>query len=188
MALDYGLDLIQQSNGEYICVCPFHADVNPSMRIYPNSNSFHCFGCQAGASIFEFVMRMENIEFKEALYRLAERAGYNSTFVLRDIEIHEMNENFNSQRDQIEKILYISAKRIYTTILNSGIVSKKVLFERFEKLWCWYDRQQYIFDKKRFIGQDSNQLVVILYRFHEVFLQKLQELEKELLQGVNNVE
>lgn len=186
--MEYGLDLIQQTNGEFICICPFHADVNPSMRIYPSSNSFHCFGCQAGASIFEFVMRMENIEFKDALYRLAERAGYNSTFVLRDIKIHEINENFNVQRDQIEKMLYANAKKIYTIIFNSGIVSKKVLFERFEKLWYWYDRQQYIFDKKRFLGQDSNQLIIILYKFYEVFLQKLQELEKELLQGVNNVE
>jgi DNA primase len=127
LALEYGIDLIQQTNSEYICLCPFHADVNPSMRIYSATNSFHCFGCQAGSSIFEFVMRMENIEFKDALYRLAERAGYNSIFVLRDIEIRQIDENFITQRDKIEKSLYTHAKIIYNALQETRHISKKEL-------------------------------------------------------------
>jgi len=187
LALEYGLDLIQQTNGEYICVCPFHADVNPSMRIYPDTNTFHCFGCQAGASVFEFVMRMENIEFKDALYRLAERVGYNATFVLRDIKIHKIDENFATQRKRIEGTLHLRAKKIYETVRVAGIVPKKILYEYFDELWKWYDEQQYIFNKKLFKGHDPSQLVVILYRFYEAFLQKLQKVEYNLTQGDLNV-
>ncbi len=187
LALEYGLDLIQQTNGEYICVCPFHEDINPSMRIYPQSNSFYCFGCQAGSSIFEFVMQMENIEFKDALYRLAERVGHISTFVLRDIEIHQLDESFIVHRNKIENALHSHAKKIYKIAFEGGI-SKKTIFEYFDTLWQWYDYQQYIFDKKLFEGHNSEKLIVILYRFYEAFLQKLYNLEKNLMRGEINAE
>jgi len=52
-------------------VCPFHADMNPSLSIDFSTNLWHCFGCQAGGDIIHFVMRMENLEFPDAVIRLA---------------------------------------------------------------------------------------------------------------------
>jgi len=52
-------------------LCPFHADsATPSLVVYTNNQSWHCFGCSAGGDVFKFVMKIENIPFKEALARL----------------------------------------------------------------------------------------------------------------------
>ncbi|MCL2247425.1 MAG: CHC2 zinc finger domain-containing protein, partial [Lentimicrobiaceae bacterium] len=51
-----------------IC-CPFHADDTPSCRIYPQTNSFHCFGCGATGDTIEFIEKYERISKHEALVR-----------------------------------------------------------------------------------------------------------------------
>ena len=52
-----------------MCVCPFHADKNPSMKV---DRRFHCFGCQADGDVIDFVSRLENISPKEAALMLAQ--------------------------------------------------------------------------------------------------------------------
>ena len=69
------LRLVPAGTGIFKVSCPFHNEKTPSMIISPARQSFHCFGCGAGGDIFEFLMKMENISFSEALKILAERAG-----------------------------------------------------------------------------------------------------------------
>ncbi|MEG1912107.1 MAG: DNA primase [Cloacibacillus sp.] len=59
--------------------CPFHNEKTPSFSVSPQRQSFHCFGCGKGGDIFTFIMEMEHLEFKEALEKLAERAGVTLT-------------------------------------------------------------------------------------------------------------
>lgn len=56
-------------------LCPFHAEKTPSFTVYPETQSFYCFGCGAGGDAITFVKRMENLEYMEAVRTLAERAG-----------------------------------------------------------------------------------------------------------------
>jgi hypothetical protein len=55
-------------NGERgLARCPFHDDQNPSFVIYPQTESFHCFGCRVHGDVITFLMRIESLSFREAV-------------------------------------------------------------------------------------------------------------------------
>lgn len=56
-------------------LCPFHSEKTPSFTVYPDNQSFYCFGCGAGGDVVTFVRRAENLEYVEALRFLAEKCG-----------------------------------------------------------------------------------------------------------------
>lgn len=56
-------------------LCPFHSEKSPSFTVYPENQSFYCFGCGAGGDVITFVRRIENLEYIEAVRFLAQRAG-----------------------------------------------------------------------------------------------------------------
>jgi DNA primase len=66
---------LQKVGASFKAKCPFHPDNDPSLHISPDKGVWHCFGCNLGGSIFDFVMQIEGVEFAEALRILARRAG-----------------------------------------------------------------------------------------------------------------
>lgn len=56
-------------------LCPFHNEKTPSFTVYPETQSFYCFGCGAGGEAISFVRRIENLDFIEAVRFLCERSG-----------------------------------------------------------------------------------------------------------------
>ena len=56
-------------------LCPWHEDSRPSLQINPERQTFRCWVCDVGGDVFNFLMRMEKLEFREALEQLADRAG-----------------------------------------------------------------------------------------------------------------
>ena len=65
----------QRGGRDYVGLCPFHDDHNPSMHVYTDRQSFRCWVCDAGGDCFSFVMLRDRVEFREALELLANRAG-----------------------------------------------------------------------------------------------------------------
>ncbi len=55
--------------------CPFHEDDKPSMKIYPNTNTFNCFGCSANGDVIEFIQKKENCNKRQALLKATELCG-----------------------------------------------------------------------------------------------------------------
>ena len=76
LAAEAGVKL-RRSGKNYTGFCPFHENKRtPAFVVWPESGTWRCFGqCNEGGDIFKFVMKKENIDFREALHRLAERAG-----------------------------------------------------------------------------------------------------------------
>ncbi|WP_425399713.1 DNA primase [Aeoliella sp.] len=72
------LQLRRQGRG-YVAHCPWHDDSRPSLQVNPERQTFKCWVCDIGGDVFSFVMRMERLEFREALEMLAERAGIQLT-------------------------------------------------------------------------------------------------------------
>jgi DNA primase len=59
----------------FVGLCPWHDDTRPSLQVNPDRQSFKCWVCDVGGDVFSFVMKMEGVEFREALQMLADRAG-----------------------------------------------------------------------------------------------------------------
>lgn len=66
---------LQKSGKAFKGLCPFHNERTPSFYVFADSQSWHCFGCNEGGDVFTFVQKQQNLEFRDALLYLAEKAG-----------------------------------------------------------------------------------------------------------------
>ncbi|MEM7125766.1 MAG: DNA primase [Chloroflexota bacterium] len=87
---------VQKSGSSYKALCPFHDERTPSFAIFPQSGTWRCFGaCGEGGDVFSFLMRRENIDFREALQILAEEVG---------VQLTEFNDGNSNQRSDLYEI------------------------------------------------------------------------------------
>jgi DNA primase len=87
---------LRHAGRNYTGFCPFHDNKHtPAFVVWPESGTWRCFGqCNEGGDIFKFVMKREGIDFKEALAKLADRAGVKlESFVAEKPEIKEAHEH-----------------------------------------------------------------------------------------------
>ncbi len=92
--------------------CPFHNEKTPSFYVSAEKQIWHCFGCGAGGDIFEFIKRIEGLEFPEALRILADKAN-----VKLD---HQYSPEFRNQKTKVLDILELSAKYYHQLLLNDS--------------------------------------------------------------------
>jgi DNA primase len=115
--------------------CPFHNEKTPSFMVSPERQMWHCFGCGEGGDIFTFVMKIEGLEFRDALKLLAEKAGvelkntgYKSGDTGRKKRVLEVVETSRKFYEECLKIK--TGKKAFEYLLNRGL--SKNIIEKFQ--------------------------------------------------------
>lgn len=103
--------------------CPFHNEKTPSFMVSEDKQIWKCFGCGEGGDVFGFLMKIEGIEFIDALKILAEKAG---------VELKKQDPKVQSKRNRVLEILDLSAKFFNKALHESreGDIARKYLQKR----------------------------------------------------------
>ena len=98
--------------------CPFHDEKTPSLRIYPDSNSFYCFGCNVGGDVIGFVMHLFHIDFSQAIVRIDN--DFNIGLPTRKLSIREQYQAQQELKQRaVEQAKKQQLKFTYNLIYNA---------------------------------------------------------------------
>ena len=111
---------LQKAGANFKANCPFHNEKTPSFFVSPTRDSWHCFGCNKGGDIFDFVMEIEGMEFFDALKSLAARAG---------VELETISPEIASERSKLLSLME-RAKMFYERELKGNKELIEYLKER----------------------------------------------------------
>ncbi len=97
-------------------LCPFHGEKTPSFNIYTENGSFYCFGCGVGGDVISFIMKIENLDYVDAVKYLAQRAGM-------DMPENSFDDSMSKLRNRVFEANR-EAARFYYSALNSPAGAK----------------------------------------------------------------
>ncbi|MFC1861945.1 DNA primase [Chloroflexota bacterium] len=104
---------LTKSGRNFRALCPFHSEKRPSFFVYPEQQSWHCFGaCNTGGDVFSFVMKKEGTDFGETLRLLAEKAGVT-------IPSRTGQDTRKDERERIYKVNEAAAQYFHNLLINS---------------------------------------------------------------------
>ncbi|HWQ99372.1 MAG TPA: DNA primase [Candidatus Methylomirabilis sp.] len=104
------LTLKPAGSGSFRALCPFHQEKTPSFYVNRPRQSWHCFGCDTGGDLISFVMRMEGMEFPEALEHLATKAG---------VQLPAFDPQKSGERKRLFEVNDLAAKFFRAVLLSS---------------------------------------------------------------------
>lgn len=112
---------VKKSGRYYTGNCPFHSEKTPSFFVYPETNSFHCFGCGKHGDSISFVMELESLDYVSTIKKLADKFG---------IQIEYDNSyNFTEKKnyDEYYKINEFVARFYYKNMMENSIPKQYLL-------------------------------------------------------------
>jgi DNA primase len=106
---------LKRAGTEFRALCPFHQERTPSFFVNPSKQSYYCHGCGAGGAVFQFLMQYENIDFPEAVRRLASRAG----IAIIVEELSEEEEAKQSLRKRLLRLHFEASAWYHSNLLRT---------------------------------------------------------------------
>lgn len=119
---------LKRSGSNFTGLCPFHGEKTPSFNVNPAREIFHCFGCGVGGDVFAFIMRMEGINFPEAVHKMAQRTGV----TIEDRPLTPAELRVKGERDEQRAILELAARHYRETLTRrpEGAAGRNYLQQR----------------------------------------------------------
>lgn len=122
---------LKRKGRNMVGLCPFHGEKTPSFNIYTENNSFYCFGCGAGGDVITFIMKIENLDYIEAVRFLAQRVGMNMPENSYDDSMAQLRKRiYEANRESarfFHKMLYSNEGRAGLEYLrNRGLTEKTI--------------------------------------------------------------
>ena len=139
VAEEVGLVVALRKSGKSLQgLCPFHNERTPSFYVFPESQTWRCFGCNEGGDVFTFVEKQQGVDFREALHYLAEKAGvsveeYGSANPEQEREVNALKEKLRKLNEEaslwFHQMLLRSknAAEARTYIQSRGISAESVM-------------------------------------------------------------
>ena len=104
---------LKKAGRTFTALCPFHSEKHPSFFVYPEQQSWHCFGaCNTGGDVFSFIMKKEGIDFGDALRLLAQKTGVT-------IPSRFESEAGKDERERLYQVNQAAAQYFHNLLLNS---------------------------------------------------------------------
>jgi DNA primase len=105
-------------------LCPFHTERTPSFTCTPAGNFFHCFGCGASGDIYDFLQRVEGLDFPEAVETLARRTG----FPLRYEQLSTRERRAIGERSRLVAVSHLARDHFVRRLLGEqGVAAREYL-------------------------------------------------------------
>lgn len=99
-------------------LCPFHGEKTPSFNIYTENGSFYCFGCGVGGDVITFIMKIENLDYIDAVKFLAQRAGLEMPESTFDDSLSQLRKRIYEANRQAARFFH---KQLYSPIGEKGL-------------------------------------------------------------------
>ena len=110
---------LKRSGRNFVGICPFHDDKNPSMNVSPERNMYHCFSCKAGGDAINFIQEYEKLNFPEAVEKLASMQNFT-------LEYTDEKSNFK----KLDKEALSIVKAYYQSLLYQNKAAINYLYSR----------------------------------------------------------
>lgn len=106
---------LKRNGTSHVGLCPFHKEKTPSFHVDDDKQLFYCFGCGVGGTVFDFIMRAENLDFADSVRYLAQRAGVTLEEEQDRGGRHEENANI---RKRLLELNRLAARHFYENLLK----------------------------------------------------------------------
>ncbi len=112
---------LKKSGANYLGLCPFHDDKKPSMSVSPSRGIYKCFSCGAGGDALSFLVKIQNREYKDVIFELADKYG-----IELPKKFHQASSETKSQKAEMIKACRKAAK-FYNLQLKSAEDANKAM-------------------------------------------------------------